>query len=125
MGVSKTQTTDLENAMLSKTQTSEMQTLQTLFSKNTDAAQTLQKITAFARERIMAAMNLNPLVCLFFFFSRSVVWVFRGLWSGFSRYAFSRHPISNCSTLDGTPFHCWVIPSSISLEPIYTLKSRD
>ena len=45
-----------------------MQTLQTLFSKNTDAAQTLQKITAFAHEGIMAAMNLNPLVCLFYFF---------------------------------------------------------
>ena len=43
-------------------QTSKTQTLQTLFSKNTNAAQTLQKITAFARER----MNLNPLVRLFF-----------------------------------------------------------
>jgi len=39
-----------------------MQTLQTLFSKNTDTAQTLQKITAFAHEGIMVAMNLNPLV---------------------------------------------------------------
>ena len=35
---------------------------------NTDVSQTLKKITAFARERIMAAMNLNALVRLFFFF---------------------------------------------------------
>ena len=78
--------------MLSKTQTSEMQTLQTLFSKNTDAAQTLQKITAFARERIMAAMNLNPLVCLFFFFSRSVVWVFEVFGLGFRGMHFRDTP---------------------------------
>ena len=36
--------------------------------ENTDVSKTLRKITAFARERIMAAMNLNPLIRFFFFF---------------------------------------------------------
>ena len=74
--------TDLENADLrlqtSKTQTSKTQTSKTQTSKTqTSKTQTLQtktchkhfkKITTFARERIMAAMNLNPIVRLFFFF---------------------------------------------------------
>ena len=52
--------TDLENADLAE---------QRPTIENTDVSQTLfKKITAFARERIMAAMNLNPLVRLFFFF---------------------------------------------------------
>ena len=66
------QTTDLENADLENTDLEntdlENADLANKDLENTNVSQTLSKITAFARERIMAAMNLNPLVSLFFFF---------------------------------------------------------
>ena len=69
--------TDLENADLrpqtsktqtSKTQTSKMQTSKTQTLETKTCHKHLKQITAFARERIMAAMNLNPIVRLFFLF---------------------------------------------------------
>ena len=71
MGVSKTQTTDLENADL------ENADLANKDLENTDVSQT-QKQPLLA-----SVMNSSPLVRLFFFFSRS---------------AFSIHPSSNAST---------------------------
>ena len=84
-GVSKTQATDLENADLEKKKKRRTKGLKfitlsskgcfcicdtSVFSRSLFARSAFSRsaFSSFARERIMAAMNLNPLVRLFFFF---------------------------------------------------------